>query len=178
LFASIPNDSQEAWTVTAPFTPNARIRITAVDYPTVGDTSGVVNIISNEPAPPANLVVTTQGEDAHLSWSRVDTSISGNPVNVERYVIYYRSTESNSWQYLWATFGADSTSFTHVSVVRFSPAMYYQVLAWNGGSTDSFDSIIRTIPIGTPMREVERILNGSMQLQKQRFEKTGNKFIK
>jgi len=156
LFNNTPNDGSQVWTVTAPYTANARMRITSVDYPTISDTSDVNFVIGIVPATPGNLVVTTQGEDAILSWARVDTSISGFPITVQRYLIYYRNNNATPWYYLWATFGADSTSFTHVSVARFSPAMFYQVTAWIGDA--SSDRIIRGIPVGTRKEEVERLL--------------------
>lgn len=90
-----------------------------------------------------------------LNWSRPDTL-------VQYYLVYFRNSATIPWQYLTSTTGAYSTTFTHVNVVRFSPQMYYQVTAWYGNSSDdSFDRIIRTIPVGTPESEVIRILMGT-----------------
>ncbi|MDK9700066.1 MAG: hypothetical protein OEM52_07975 [bacterium] len=147
LFANTPNDSSQPWTVTGPYTNSARIRITSVENPAIGDTSDANFTIGIVPATPGNLTVTLQGEDALLAWARVDTSLSGYPITVERYLIFYRDDGAEPWQYLWATFGANTTNFTHTSVVRYSPAMYYEVRAWIG-DTDAFDRIIQDIPPG------------------------------
>ena len=106
------------------------------------------------------LSIGISGDNVNLSWSRPDTTVL-------RYLVYFRNSNSIPWQFLTATFGCNATSTTHVSVVRFSPQMYYQVTAWYGESVDSFDKAIRSIPVGTPKDEVDRRLQtipGSRQL--------------
>ncbi len=142
-----------------------------------GTYSGIIGLVSNAvnadtikitvsgtshyvPAAPGHLVVTTLGENANLTWNVVDTSLGGVPLSVQRYLVYFRSQTTYPWEFLAGTIGATATSHTHSLVVTHSPSMYYQVTAWLGtGSTDSFDRIIRSIPVGTPKEEVERQLS-------------------
>ncbi len=126
----------------------------------------VTGTSSYVPAPPRNLTVTVSGEDALLNWARVDTSLNGVPLTVQRYLIAFRNSNTIPWQYLWATFGADATSFTHISVARYSPAMFYQVSAWIGDG-DSFDSVVRDLPAGTPLESVmKRLGRKTTQIEK------------
>jgi len=97
------------------------------------------------PATPGNLSIVTQGENAVLNWARVDTSTGGVPLTVQRYLIYFRNSNTTPWYFHGITTGANSTTYTHTAVVSYSPAMYYQVTAWvgSGSSSDSFDNFIR-----------------------------------
>lgn len=118
-----------------------------------GDTLkfGVSGFAQSMPVAPG-LSITINGDNALLNWTSPDTT-------VQRYLVYFRNSSAVTWQFYANTIGYNATSYTHPGVVRFSPQMYYQVTAWYGSSTDSFDRIIKTIPVGTPEAEVVRRLS-------------------
>ena len=122
------------------------------------DVAGATGYI---PSSPFQLSVTLHGENAILNWSPVTTSASGQSITISRYLIYFRTTGTGPWCFLAATIGENATTFTHSYVVTYSRTMYYQVTAWIGDNTDSFDSVIGSVPVGTPKNEVERMLNGA-----------------
>ncbi|MDK9699651.1 MAG: choice-of-anchor D domain-containing protein [bacterium] len=135
---------------------------------TVGTYSGRVLITSNAvnydtmrvyltgfseyyPATPSNLDISINGENALLQWDRVDTSISGAPITVDRYIVFFRSVGNGPWYYLGSTLGANTLTFQHDRVVRHSPAMYYEIRAWLDHENDS--DFWNTLPMGTRIDE-------------------------
>ncbi|MDK9700525.1 MAG: hypothetical protein OEM52_10315 [bacterium] len=105
------------------------------------------------PSAPGGLSIVRQGEDMRLNWVPVDTSINGVPLVVSRYLVFFRNTNTQPWNYLASTLGANTTLFTHERVVTHSAAMYYEVRAWIGDG-DSLDRILRELPVGTPEDEL------------------------
>ncbi|MDK9699725.1 MAG: LamG domain-containing protein [bacterium] len=162
LFDSVANTGFVPWLVTGETSTATRIRITTLAEPILSDTSDAnFTIQYPEPAAPGNLAITTIGENANLTWARVDTNIYGQAITVERYIVFFRAQESYGWNFLAGTFGANATSYTHALVVTHSPAMYYEVRAWIGDS-DTFDRIVREFSIGTPEEVVLQRLGGQV----------------
>jgi len=77
------------------------------------------------PAAP-DIVVSTSGLDAHLTWSAVDSSIGGCAVSDVWYAVFYAPTSGGPYYYHGWT--AD-TAYTHAGVVNFSATMFYEVIA-------------------------------------------------
>ncbi|MDK9699582.1 MAG: hypothetical protein OEM52_05510 [bacterium] len=143
---------------TAPgtFVRNLPIVVNTINVDTLWITASGTS--SYVPAAPGSLTISLAGENADLTWARVDTSQNGVPLTIQRYLVFYRNDNTTPWYYLWNTAGADATSFTHIGVSRFSPAMFYQVKAWIGDS-DTFDQIVQPMSVGTLAIEVERRLS-------------------
>jgi len=80
------------------------------------------------PAAP-EVVITTLGLDAHLSWSVVDTSVGGCAVSDLWYAVFYSPTSGGPFYYHGWT---PNTTYTHVGVVNFSATQFYQVVAVEG----------------------------------------------
>ncbi|HEY3296227.1 MAG TPA: C25 family cysteine peptidase [bacterium] len=102
LFSNIPNSSSQAWTVTGPATSSARIRMTSVTNPAVGDTCAANFTII---MPTATLLTPNGGElyptggAATVSW----TSTGLGPVRVE----FNRNYPSATWELISASASAD-----------------------------------------------------------------------
>ncbi len=115
--------------------------------------------VQSAPDPPraTSLQANAAGEDVRLSWTRVSQTALGNPIDVQRYLVYFKNTYSSPyWNFLGATYHQDSLTYVHQSVIRHSKSMYYLVRAWIG-NTDSFD---RVVPFLTPgISEMEVIQN-------------------
>jgi len=78
------------------------------------------------PAPPGCMDIMIAGEDAELSWCAVDTTIYGDPVDIDVYVVSYAEEVFGPYWYLAYTPG---TTYTHIGVVRFTEHMFYWVQA-------------------------------------------------
>jgi len=119
------------------------------DPPEVGyyiDSLGIVSNASNEdtawvhlegeggiiPAPVTGLTIEIIGSDAVLTWNPVDTTIHGNPITVDTYIIFYSEipyAPDSLYFYLWNT---PDTTFTHIDAAFFADLMFYEVVAFVG----------------------------------------------
>ena len=119
------------------------------DPPEVGyyvDSLGIVSNATNQdtawvhlegeggiiPAPVTGLTIETQGLNAVLNWNPVDTTIHGNPITVDTYIIFYSEipyAPDSLYFYLWNT---PETTFTHIDAAFFADEMFYQVAAYVG----------------------------------------------
>ena len=100
------------------------------------------------PAPVYDLTVSIEGIDAVLNWSQVDTSIYGNPIAVDYYLIYFVESLSYPYNFLACV---QETTYTHETVVQFSPSMFYFVEAYLG-DIGILDAIISS---GAPISRKE-----------------------
>ncbi len=85
------------------------------------------------PAPVSDLSISiTENLSAQLTWSPVDTTIYGNPVTPDWYLIFYNELDplvDDFWYYQGATSG---TEYTHLLAAQFADVMNYRVVAWKG----------------------------------------------
>jgi len=81
------------------------------------------------PAPVYDLTVGIEGVDAVLNWSPVDTSIYGNPITVDAYLVFFETDLYSDYEFLA---GVSDNTYTHELVVQFSENMFYQVEAFIG----------------------------------------------
>ena len=113
----------------------------------VGD-NGVIYEYSNcdtsALAAPGRLIIMTQSEDAHLSWSPVDSTVDGCPARPNRYLVFFSESYAGPYYFLAYTSGTDTT-YVHGGVVTHSPSMYYHVSAWAGDPM----LLSRVIPAGS-----------------------------
>lgn len=76
-----------------------------------------------------NLTITANYPDAVLNWDEVTTAVTGEPIEVDYYLIFFEEDYSEEFNFLDYT--ADTT-YTHPGVVQFSGAMFYFVEAYIG----------------------------------------------
>lgn len=158
LFSNTVNDGLELWSVTGPQTTTAKIRISTVANSLIYDVSDEYFSIVDAPAPPQNLSIQKQGDNAVLNWAQVDSTVTGIPISVERYLVFCRNDSTLLWTYLDYTEGANAVTYTHLSALLNNPVMYYHVKAWVGDS-DHFDAIVRNLPVGISESDVLEMLN-------------------
>lgn len=103
------------------------------------------------PAAP-EVVITSQGEDAILYWSAVDTSVGGCAVSGLRYLVFYSPTSGGPFYYHG---GTTDTTYTHVWAVTYAPAMFYQVVAVKAPAL-----LLSELEAGMEMGEVMEIVDG------------------
>ncbi|NUO18059.1 hypothetical protein HUU59_01230 [bacterium] len=85
-----------------------------------------IELVPGSPPAAPEVVITTEGLDAHLSWSVVDTSVSGCAVSGLWYAVFYSPTSGGPFYYHGWT---PDTTYTHEGVVNFSATQFYQVTA-------------------------------------------------
>jgi predicted outer membrane repeat protein len=90
------------------------------------------------PAPVEDLIIQINGIDAVLDWSPVTETISGNPIIIDAYLVYYCGLPNDDFYFYGYT---PNTTYTHPGVVQFADHMFYQVTAYVG-SIGRLDSII------------------------------------
>jgi hypothetical protein len=88
----------------------------------------VLNCYDYPPAAP-QIVLTTQGGDAHISWSPVTESLPGCAIAVNAYLVYYSPGSVGPFYFHGYT---SDTTYTHHGVVQFASGMYYEVEAYIG----------------------------------------------
>jgi len=76
-----------------------------------------------------NLVIMVEGGDAILTWDEVNMSVSGYPLSVDCYLIFFEEDYGEVFNFL--TYTTD-TSCTHIGAGQFAPSMFYFVEAYIG----------------------------------------------
>ena len=76
-----------------------------------------------------NLIITVEGADAILTWDEVITSVSGYPLTVDCYLIFFEEDLGEVFNFLAYT---SETTYTHFGAGQFSPSMFYFVEAYIG----------------------------------------------
>ncbi|MEA2104826.1 MAG: PKD domain-containing protein [Candidatus Cloacimonadota bacterium] len=110
-----------------------------------------ITVYSNVfPAPPANITIQLNGLDATINWASVDTTIYGNPISVDGYVIYSSNLPDSAFTILTST--AD-TFYVDTNVS--SSKIFYKITAYVGELSD-FQKIISEHP-DLKMGDVERL---------------------
>ncbi|MBL7190846.1 hypothetical protein ISS30_04045 [bacterium] len=86
-----------------------------------------------EPIPvPVTAIINHDYPNVVLNWAPVDTSIYGNPIEVDFYLIFYSELPYNPDSlYFFHGYTADTT-YTHFGVAQFSEHMFYNVIAYIG----------------------------------------------
>ena len=81
------------------------------------------------PSPVGDLTIAVQGADAALCWSPVYTTIHGNPMEADAYLVFHSDSAEGSFLFLGFT---TDTCYTHGHVCQFNDAMFYEVTAYVG----------------------------------------------
>ena len=75
------------------------------------------------------VTITVQGVDANVCWLPVDTTIYGNPIEVDAYLVYFAEVADGPFWFHGYTI---DTCYTHSGTVQFADAMFYEVTAYLG----------------------------------------------
>ncbi len=153
-----PGNSQD---VTVRFTPNITgIRVGTFSFSHNAQGSpATFNLTGNAygiPRAPENLSITTDGNDAILTWSKVDSTVNGFPIIVDGYLLYERASAESPWVLLSSIANRNDTTYTDAHALLSQPIMFYRVTAWSGSY--SSDRAQRAIPRDTPEAEVHKII--------------------
>ena len=81
------------------------------------------------PAPVENLIINMDSVNAYLSWDEVTTTIHGNYLVVDCYLVYNCSSPDSVYYFLGMN---TDINYTHQNVAYFSDNMFYQVTAYVG----------------------------------------------
>ena len=84
-----------------------------------------------QPAPPENLNIEIIGNDAVITWSIVDTTIYGNPIIVDYYLVFYSEKPYEDSLFFYHGNTSDTT-YVHDGVSLFADNMFYNVVSYVG----------------------------------------------
>ncbi|MBU0691311.1 hypothetical protein KKH18_05780, partial [bacterium] len=95
-----------------------------------------------DPAPVEDLTDTPVYPDVVLNWSPVTTTTCGAPQDVDYYLIFFESDNTEEWDFM--NYTADTT-YTHPGILQFSNTQFYMVEAYVGsiGVLENLPSGIR-----------------------------------
>lgn len=85
-----------------------------------------------EYVPPAavdGLVVSVIGNDAHLTWQPVTTTIYGTPIEPDGYIVLYNETPYEDEHFYYFHSFVTGTSFVHPFVAQYRTEMFYRIVA-------------------------------------------------
>ncbi|MCX7835857.1 MAG: S8 family serine peptidase [bacterium] len=140
ILSNTDNDSIENWVVSGSEAVNVRFRIYSNWFNADGDTTDAnVVIMYKVPKAPNNFVVVRNGSSMNLTWSKVDSSVYGERMNIDGYKLYYMDIFSYSgiWTLLTTITDAADTTHTDVNILNTNTTRYYMIKAYVGGTTSS-----------------------------------------
>jgi len=110
------------------------INLPANAYNTANDTAYIYisGMWEFTPAPVQGLTIDITGPDAVLNWLPVDTSIYGNPIETDAYLIYYSELPYNPDSLFFFHGLSFDTTYIHQYAAQFSENMFYFVEAYLG----------------------------------------------
>ncbi len=85
-----------------------------------------------ESVPPAvveGLLVSVIGNDAHLTWQPVTTTIYGTPIEPDGYIVLYNETPYEDEHFYYFHSFVTGTSFVHPFVAQYRTEMFYRIVA-------------------------------------------------
>ena len=85
---------------------------------------------SDPPAPPTNVQVNIVYPDAVISWTAVDTTLSGDPCITEGYIVLYNETAYEDEQYYYFLDYTTELNYTHTFVAQHREQMFYKVVSY------------------------------------------------
>ena len=107
------------------------------------DLEGICEFVP--PVAPQNVELNIAGTDGVISWESVTENIYGSPLNPDGYLVYYNEIAyGNEEDYYFLAFVENDTTYTHLNVARFSPQMFYKVVAFvelTRAEQDYFESL-------------------------------------
>jgi len=131
------NDDIYNWPLPSIICYNNLIKIFAEDnFGNIGSDSSnaAFSITYVPPAPPENVTVDLSNEiDAVISWTEVNTTIFGNPIAVDGYIVLYNETayeDSLQCYYFLGATNSSTATYTHYRVAEFRDQMFYKVVAY------------------------------------------------
>jgi hypothetical protein len=134
--ASTPDTGSALWTVTAPLTTSARVRVSSLDYPSVSDTSNAnFRIASRTPPPVLNhdpLHDVVPGQDM-ITAESYEEDISRSVVSVR---MFYRRVSATQFDSLTLTRSGLTAEYSaHLNLLSSGFYLYYLRTIDDGGVT-------------------------------------------
>ncbi|MDP3114948.1 MAG: hypothetical protein Q8M98_09235 [Candidatus Cloacimonadaceae bacterium] len=83
--------------------------------------------VSSPPDSVQNLQIAMIGADAHLSWDAVLSTTTGDPIEVNRYLVLFDQLPDN--QHFGYLTNTTALNFIHLGVGQFSPSCFYRIVA-------------------------------------------------
>ncbi|MCK4696190.1 MAG: PKD domain-containing protein, partial [Candidatus Cloacimonetes bacterium] len=111
------------------------VSLTVTDVNDTTDTETKIDYITvfgnDPPAPPTNVQINVSGDDAIITWAEVDTTIFGDPIDVDYYIVLFSewTLPDSAFFYLGFT---PNTIFTHYGVAYFRDQMFYRIESFVG----------------------------------------------
>lgn len=131
------NDGIYIWALPSTICYTNLIKVNAEDnFGNIGEDSSdaVFSITYVPPAPPENVTIDLSNEiDAVISWTEVDTTIFGTPIEVDGYIVLYNETayeDSMQCYYFLGATNSSITTYTHYRVAEFREQMFYKIVAY------------------------------------------------
>lgn len=81
------------------------------------------------PAAVEGLVVSVIGNDAHLTWQPVNTTIYGTPIEPDGYIVLYNETPYEDEHFYYFHSFVSGTNFVHPFVAQYRTEMFYRIVA-------------------------------------------------
>jgi len=97
-----------------------------------------ITVVYVPPASPESVQVNIVYPDAIISWSAVDTTIFGDPITPDGYIVLYSENEVNYF-YLFST---TDTTYTHIRVAEHRDQMFYQVVAYINYTREQIEYLV------------------------------------
>ena len=122
------------------------------------------NLITVEyvpPAEPQNVQVDIVYPDAIISWTAVDTTIFGDPITPDGYIILYNETAYEDEQFYYYLDYITDLTYTHTFVAQHREQMFYEVVAYLEYSREQvgYLSTLRNLQEKVLWKDVKRNLN-------------------
>jgi len=76
-----------------------------------------------------SLVVSVIGNDAHLTWQPVTTTIYGTPIEPDGYIVLYNETPYEDEHFYYFHSFVSGTNFVHPFVAQYRTEMFYRIVA-------------------------------------------------
>ncbi len=109
------------------------------------------------PKPPDNVSIIMNGYDAIISWDAVTETIFDTPITPDCYLLFFNGSSNidDDYYFLGVTTGLN---YTHYSVGRYSPWMFYRVLAYKDFTGNRGDAVLNRLSRNLTETEVTGIL--------------------
>ena len=146
------NDGTYYWELPSVISYSSLIKIIAEDnFGNVGeDVSDNVFSLTYAPlaAPVWVDIDISDNIDAVITWAEVDTTIVGNSITIDGYIVLYNKTayeDTLQCYYYLANTNIATTNYTHQGVARFRDQMFYKVVAYKD-YRGNINSILANLP--------------------------------
>lgn len=109
------------------------------------------------PKPPQDIAINMISSNAVISWDQVTHTIHNSPIVPDCYIIFHNGSSSIDGLYYFLGVTTE-LNYTHYGVGRYSPNMFYRVIAYKDFAGTRLESAVSHLTEGMTEDEVIRIL--------------------